>query len=57
LIALALLLYGRRGTLIASLKKRQRTTQRADNALILTDEIQPANNTGMPQKDELIKWS
>jgi hypothetical protein len=57
LIALALLLYGRRGTLIASLKKRQSTPQRADNALILADEIQPANNTGMPQKDELIKWS
>ncbi len=57
LIALALLLYGRRGTLIASLKKRQSITQRADNALILADEIQPANNTGMPQKDELIKWS
>jgi hypothetical protein len=56
-VALALLLYGRRALLLSTLRKRQRTIRRADNAMLLSDDIQPAEKQGTPPKDELIKWS
>jgi hypothetical protein len=57
LMALALLFYGRRSLFLSSLRRRQRTVRRAGNALMLADDIQPAEQQGKRPKDELIKWS
>lgn len=56
-VALALLLYGRRGILLSSLRKRQQTVRGANNALLRADDIRPAEGQRMAPKDELIKWS
>jgi hypothetical protein len=57
LTALALLIYGRRGVLLSSLRNRQRMVRKADHALLSADDIQPAEKQGKPPRDELIKWS
>ncbi len=57
-VALALLLYGRRGILLSSIRNRQQSVQRAgNNAVLLDDDIRPAEGQGLPPKDEFVKWS
>ncbi len=56
IIALALLLYGRRETLLPALMQR-RTLPSMDQALLEVDDILPADGKGAQPKDELIKWS
>jgi hypothetical protein len=56
-IALALLLYGRRATLLPALMNQRRTLPSTDRALLQVDDILPADGKGAQPKDELIKWS
>jgi hypothetical protein len=57
LIALSLLLYGRRKSLISARLKRQHTIPGVDGPLFVSDGIQSAENNPAPPKDEIIKWS
>jgi hypothetical protein len=57
LIALSLLIYGRRKSLISTLKNRQQTSQGEASPLLVSDGIQSAENDPASPKDEIIKWS
>ncbi len=57
-VALGLILYGRRRILFSTIRTRQQSVQRAGNhALLLQDDIQPADSSNTPPKNEIIKWS